>query len=110
MGPESEGKLEFRFEAAAAVAGFDVPGLVMFFDLRKSIETAHDAEVHNGTKYNGKQHVLKSMVPALGPEEKATGPGLYLRALRAPSKLEVDLIKGEYGPRQKTWLERFPDS
>ena len=66
--------------------------------------------MHNGTKFNDERHVLKNMIPALGPDEKATGPGLYSRALRAPSKLEVDLIKDEYGPRQKKWLDRFPDS
>jgi curved DNA-binding protein CbpA len=37
LASECEGELDLRFEAAAAVAGFDVPGLVMFVDLRKSI-------------------------------------------------------------------------
>ena len=56
------------------------------------------------------RHVLKNTTPKLGPEEKATGPGLYSRAFQAPSQLEVDQIKAEYGPRQKPWLDRFPDS
>jgi len=110
IGPECKEEWDLRFEAAAAVVGFDVTGRTTVVDLEKAIDTAHDAAMHNGTKFNDERHVLKNMIPALGPDEKATGPGLYSRALRAPSKLEVDLIKDEYGPRQKKWLDRFPDS
>ena len=46
----------------------------------------------------------------LGPAEKATGPALYSRAVRAPSTLEVDLLKASYGPAQKLYLSKYPDS
>lgn len=109
IGPECHHEWAPRFEAAAAVVGFNVAGRVMVVDLEKSIDTAHDEAMDNGEKFNDERHVLKNMIPKLGPEEKTTGPGLYSRALRAPSKLEVDQIKALYGPRQKAWLARFPD-
>jgi hypothetical protein len=101
IGPECKEEWDLRFEAAAAVVGFEVPGRTTVVDLEKAIVTAHDAAMHNGTKFNDERHVLKNTIPAVGPDENATGPGFDSRALRAPSKLEVDLMKGEYGPRQK---------
>eukprot|EP00614_Pseudopedinella_elastica_P009939 CAMPEP_0172588764 /NCGR_PEP_ID=MMETSP1068-20121228/7626_1 /TAXON_ID=35684 /ORGANISM="Pseudopedinella elastica, Strain CCMP716" /LENGTH=82 /DNA_ID=CAMNT_0013384197 /DNA_START=33 /DNA_END=278 /DNA_ORIENTATION=+ len=44
------------------------------------------------------------------PTEKATGPALYSRALRAPSALEVEQLKASYGPDQKEYLGKYPDS
>jgi hypothetical protein len=101
IGPEYKEEWDLRLEAAAAVVGFDVPGRTTVVDLEEAIDTAHDAAMHNGTKFNDERHVLKNMVPALGLDENAAGPRFDSRALRAPSKLEVDLMKGEYGPRQK---------
>ena len=101
IGPECKEEWDLRFEASAAVVGFDVPSRTTVVVIEKVIDTAHDAAMHNGTKFNDERHVLKNMVPALGPDENAAGPGFDSRALRAPSKLEVDLMKGEYGPRQK---------
>ena len=109
IGAECKEEWTPRFKAAAAVVGFDVPGRVTVVDLEKSIDAAHDDAMQNGEKFNDERHVLKNMIPKLGPEEKATGPALYSRALRAPSRQQVDLIKSTFGPRQAAWLNRFPD-
>ena len=34
---------------------------------------------------------------------------MYSRAVRAPSTLEVDLLKASYGPAQKLYLSKYPD-
>ena len=85
-------------------------GRVTLVDLEKSIDTAHDDTIKNATKFNDERHVYKNMNNKLGPSEKATGPALYSRALRAPSVLEVEQLKASYGPAQKAYLGKFPDS
>ena len=39
------------------------------------------------------RHVLKNTTPKLGPEEKATGPGLYSRAFQIRSRPSTDHAK-----------------
>ena len=68
-------------------------GRVTIFDLEKSIDAAHDEAIHIGKKFNDERHVLKNMNPKLGPEEKATGPGLYSRAFQIRSRPSTDHAK-----------------
>ena len=110
IAPECKEEWVLRFEAAANVPGYDVLGRVTLVDLEKSIDTAHDETMKNATKFNDERHVIKNMNAKLGPKEKATGPALYSKALRAPSKREVELIKASYGPAQRAFLEKYPDS
>ena len=110
IAPECKAEWTPRFKAAAEISGFDVPGRVTLVDLEKSIDIAHDEVMTNGKKFNDERHVKKNMTPKLGPAEKATGPALYSKAVRAPSQLEVDLIKTSYGPGQTTYLGKYPDS
>jgi len=110
IGPECKDEWKPRFEAAVAVPGFDVAGRVTIVDMEKSIDSAYDDACQHSNKFNDKRHVLKNMSKKLGPAEKTTGPHLYSRALRAPSTLQVDLIKSKYGPAQKAYLGKYPDS
>jgi hypothetical protein len=108
IAPGGGGEWRIRFAEAAAIPGFDVPGRTTIVDLEKGLDTAHDEEIHHGSKFNDERHVLKNMLKKLGPKEKATGPALFSRALWAPSPLEVDLITASYGPQQKAYLGKFP--
>ena len=110
IGPECNEEWATRFNAAANVPGFDVPARVTLVDMEKSIDTAFDAAMVHAKKFNDERHVIKNMNNKLGPSEKATGPALYSRALRAPSVLEVEQLKVSYGPAQKAYLGKFPDS
>lgn len=110
IAPEGGDEWRIRFKVAATIPGFDVPGRVTIVDLEKGLDTAHDEEMSHGMKFNDERHVLKSLLPKLGPAEKATGPALYSRALRAPSTTDVDLIKAAYGPLTKKFLEKYPDN
>ena len=78
--------------------------------MEKSINTAHDEAMVHATKFNDERHVIKNMNKRLGPTEKATGPALDSSALRAPSALEVEQPKASYGPAQKAYLGKYPDS
>jgi hypothetical protein len=109
IAPESGVEWRIRFKVAATIPGFDVQGRVTNVDLEKGLDTAHDQEMQHGKKFDDERHVLKNMVPKLGPAEKASGPALYSRALRAPSPREVDLIKAEYGPQTAAYLGKFPN-
>ena len=109
IAPEGGDEWRIRFKVAATIPGFDVPGRVTIVDLEKGLDTAHDKEMSHGTKFNDERHVLKNMLPRLGPAEKATGPALYSRALRAPSTIDVDLLKAAYGLLTKKYLDKFPD-
>ena len=78
IGPECKEGWSLRFEATAAVVGFDVPGRTTVVDLEKAIDTAHDAAMHNGTKFNDERLVLKNMVPRLAPTRMRQVLGLTL--------------------------------
>ena len=110
IAPECKEEWGPRFEAAANVTGFDVPGRVTLVDQEKSIDTAHDEAMAHAQKFNDERHVIKNMTPKLGPTEKATGIALYSSALRAPSVPDVEQIKGRYGRAQKTYLDKYMDS
>jgi hypothetical protein len=71
IGPECKEDWAPRFEAAAAIGGFGVAGRVTVVDLEKSIDTAHDEAMHNGEKLNDERHVLKNMIPKLGPAHRS---------------------------------------
>ena len=109
IGPECKEEWATRFDAAANVPGFDVPGRVTLVDMEKSIGAAFNDAMDHAKKFNDERHVIKNMNNKLGPSEKATGPALYSRALRAPSVLEVEQLKASYGPAQKSYLGKFPD-
>ena len=97
------------FGAAADVPGVDVSGRSVSADMEKSLGNAHDETMKHSSKFYDERHVKKNMIPNLGPKEKATGPGKYSRALRAPSVAHVEAIKATYGPNQKKYLDKFKD-
>lgn len=106
---ESGDEWSTRFAVAAAIPGFDVKGRVIVVDLEKGLDTAVDQNMKSAGKFNDELHVIKNMSKKLGPGEKATGPALYSRALRAPSMLEVEVIKQSYGAQQHAYLSKFSD-
>jgi len=97
------------FGAAADLPGVDVSGRSVSADMEKSLGNAHDETMKHSSKFYDERHVKKNMIPNLGPKEKATGPGKYSRALRAPSVAHVEAIKATYGPNQKKYLDKFKD-
>lgn len=94
------------FQNVATIDGFDCPGRVIVTDQEKGIDTAFSKVMCNAKLFLDFLHVKKNMISSLGVE-KAMGPALYKRALWAPSQGRCELIKEEYGPKQKAYLSKF---
>jgi hypothetical protein len=79
IGPECKEGWSLRFEATAAVVGFDVPGRTTVVDLEKAIDTAHDAAMHNGARSSTTSaSCSKTWSPRLAPTRMRQVLGLTL--------------------------------
>lgn len=108
VGTESEETWSRVFRSLANVSGFDVDGRVTIVDQEKSIDKCHRDAMQNANIFLDALHVKKNMSPRLG-SERASGLSLYERALRAPCKDVVDIMKAQYGEKQRAYLGRFAD-
>ena len=91
------------------VPDFDVPRRTIIVDQEKSIDTAFDDVVKHAHLFLDPLHVKKNMSPHLGTG-KAKGISQYEKAVRAPSREEVNKIVDEYSPSQARYLGKFPKS
>lgn len=109
VGTECEDVWSKVFQAAKDITGFDRGGRVTIVDQEKSIDSAYRSTMDHAELFLDMLHVKKNMGPKLGPE-KSTGLSLFERAVRAPSRTQVDALKAQYGPKQKAYLSKFADS
>jgi len=82
IGPECKGEWDLRLEAAAAIVGFDVPGRTTVVDLEEAIDTAHDAAMHNGTKFNDESLIFMFLELAPPGSNKSGMCNLFQRTAR----------------------------
>ena len=94
------------YSEASQIPGYDVPGQTCMVDMEKSIDTRFKAKMKHARTFLDERHVVKNMSGHLG-DERATGLGLYQRALRAPSKELCDAIVAQFGPKQTAYLARY---
>jgi hypothetical protein len=106
VGNENHPHWDVPFTLASKIPGFDRPGRTCLVDMEKSIGASYKGCMENATLFLDERHVVKNMSGGLG-NERAVGPGLYSRALRAPSKALVDAVVAQFGPRQATYLSKY---
>ena len=98
-----------HFRNVSIIPGFDVPGRVTFVDMEKAIGSGFRKSMVKAKIFYDPRHVLKNMDKDLGGSDKARANNLYLKAVKAPSRWRLSLIKGQYSVKQSAYLERFDD-
>ena len=109
MGNEDELNWSRVFEMARSIEHFDVPGRTVVADMEKGIRAAFYKCFTHAKLFFDKIHVEKNLSAALGKNEQKQVE-LYKKAVIAPSKMEVDELKSQYGSKMTLYFQNYLDS